>query len=75
MSDGSEQSERRQTATYVVRVGEREEHYTSRDEALAYAKDQSREERGPVIVDSEGERCTYRYVGGELAQFVMETRR
>lgn len=60
---------------FIVRIGESEETYESREEALTYAKEQSKEVRGPVIVDSETERSTYRYVGGELAQFVMETRR
>ncbi len=73
MTEGTEQST--PEPRYIVRIGEDETPYTSREEALAYAKEQSREVRGPVIVDSESERSSYRYVGGELAQFVMETRR
>jgi hypothetical protein len=73
MTEGIEQS--RPEHKYIVRIGDGEEYYTSREEALAYAKEQSRDVRGPVIVDSEKERSSYRYIGGELAQFVMETRR
>lgn len=61
--------------TFLVRVGEAEESYESRAEALSYAKERSKDVRGPVIVENETERSSYRYVNGELAQFVMETRR
>jgi len=60
---------------FVVKIGEAEEVYQSREEALSYAREKSKDVRGAVIVDSDGERSTYRYVNGELAQFVMETRR
>lgn len=60
---------------FVVKIGEAEEVYESRAEALSYAREKSKDVRGAVIVDSDAEHSTYRYVNGELAQFVMETRR
>ncbi len=75
MSDTVDNGSMEPKARYIVRIGENEEFYESREEALAYAREQSKEMRGPVTVDSETERSTYRYVAGELAQFVMETRR
>ena len=62
-------------AKFVVRIGETEEGFDSRELALSTAKERSKDVRGPVIVESESERSTYRYIAGELAQFVMETRR
>lgn len=62
-------------ARFVVKIGDAEEVYESRQEALAYAREKSKEVRGAVIVDSDTERSSYRYINGELAQFVMETRR
>lgn len=64
-----------QDGRFIVKIGEAEEVYESRLEALSYAREKSREVRGAVVVDSEVERSTYRYINGELAQFVMETRR
>ena len=60
---------------FVIRIGETEENYDDRELALKTAKERSKDVRGPVIVESETERSTYRYIAGELAQFVMETRR
>lgn len=71
MSELKNESEGR----FVVKIGESEEVYESRAEALTYAREKSRDVRGPVTVDSDAERSSYRYVNGELAQFVVETRR
>lgn len=60
---------------FVVRSGETEKVYDAREPALKYARQLSKEVRGPVVVENEREHSQYRYVGGELAQFVAETRR